>query len=60
MLTVKVSDLVNLINQLLEDNIDIVQLDILEADDDGPACLTAEGICDDYMAIDYDHIDAID
>ena len=59
-ITIKVSDLYHLAEQLKQDNMQYVRLMLLEADDDIPASIavTAVKSASSEIAIDYDGIDA--
>ena len=61
MLTVNVIDLWAVANLMKSDKMKYVTVNILDADDDSPACLTFSAVksLDAFEAVDYDPVDAI-
>lgn len=61
-IVVKVSDLFQKAKRLANDRMDYVELTLMEADDELPACVLFNAISKrhDYEIIDYEEIDAVD
>lgn len=56
----KISELIERLTEITNDGYKTVEIDLIEAEDDLPGCMTFGAIKNESLTIDYDEVEAIE